>query len=76
MPSCIPGLRSDPVAVTVQLHQLGITQRGGRAMEFHFMFVPSLLAALQFVLRLLPLLSDRVNDRAVRLAKAKNKQSK
>lgn len=41
------------------------------------LFAPALLtAAGHFVLRLLPLVSDRVNTRAVRLAKAKNKQSK
>lgn len=37
---------------------------------------PLLATTLLFVLRLLPLVSDRVNARAVRLAKAKNKQSK
>lgn len=31
------------------------------------------LAAGEFLLRLLPLVSDRMNDRAVRLAKAKKK---
>lgn len=41
------------------------------------LFAPALLTALgHFVLRLLPLVSDRMNERAVRLAKAKNKQSK
>ena len=35
-----------------------------------------LIAAGKFLLRLLPLVSDRVNERAVRLAKAANKQSK
>lgn len=40
------------------------------------LFAPALLTAVgHFVLRLLPLVSDRVNDRAVRLAEAKNKQS-
>lgn len=40
----------------------------------HQVLVPaSLSAAGWFVLRLLPLVSDRVNKRAVRLAKAKNK---
>lgn len=39
------------------------------------LFVPALLTALgHFVLRLLPLVSDRVNERAVRLAVAKNKK--
>lgn len=38
------------------------------------LFAPALLAAvLSFVLRLLPLVSDRVNARAVRLAKARRK---
>lgn len=41
------------------------------------LFVPSLLiAAGRFLLQLLPLVSDRVNVRAVRLAKAKNQRSK
>lgn len=41
------------------------------------LFAPALLTAGgHFVVRLLPLVSDRANDRAVRLAKAKNKQSK
>ncbi|OZF32337.1 hypothetical protein CH296_12255 [Rhodococcus sp. 14-2496-1d] len=40
----------------------------------HQVLVPaSLYAAGWFVLRLLPLVSDRANKRAVRLAKAKNK---
>lgn len=40
----------------------------------HHVFIPALLiAAGEFVLRLLPLVSDRANDRAVRLAKAKKK---
>ena len=37
---------------------------------------PLLATTLLFVLRLLPLVSDRVNARAVRLAKAKNSQGK
>lgn len=41
-----------------------------------YLFAPALLTAVgHFVLRLLPLVSDRVNERAVRLAKAQNKQS-
>lgn len=40
----------------------------------HQVLVPaSLYAAGWFVLRLLPLVSDRANKRAARLAKAKNK---
>jgi hypothetical protein len=42
------------------------------------LFVPTALASLALLLRyavqLLPLLSDRVNRRAVRLAKAKNQR--
>lgn len=37
---------------------------------------PLLIAAGKFLLRLLPLVSDRANERAVRLLKAANKQSK
>jgi hypothetical protein len=41
------------------------------------LFAPALLTAVgHIVLRLLPLVSDRVNARAVRLAKAKNKQNR
>ena len=42
------------------------------------LFAPALVTAVgHFVLRLLPLVSDRVNQRAVRLAKAKrNRQSR
>ncbi|BCW43202.1 hypothetical protein [Arthrobacter sp. StoSoilB5] len=41
------------------------------------LFAPALLVAIgHFVLKLLPMVSDRVNERTVRLAKAKNKQSK
>ncbi|MFI6428398.1 hypothetical protein [Promicromonospora sp. NPDC050880] len=40
------------------------------------LFVPALLIGVgRFVLALLPLVSDRVNARAVALAKAKRKQS-
>lgn len=37
---------------------------------------PLLIAAGKFLLHLLPLVSDRVNARKVRLLKAANKQSK
>lgn len=42
------------------------------------LFAPALVTAVgHFVLRLLPLVSDRANQRAVRLAKAKrNRQSR
>lgn len=41
------------------------------------LLLPSLLLAVGKILQqLLPLLSDRVNARAVRLAKAKNQRSK
>lgn len=41
------------------------------------LFAPALVtAAGHFVLKLLPLVSDRVNSRAVRLAKAKRSQGK
>jgi hypothetical protein len=75
-----PKLRNRSVAVR-PAHRLDITLRGGCAMEILAviagnLFAPALLTAGgHFVLRLLPLVSDRVNDRAVRLAKAKNKQS-
>ncbi|CAM3283599.1 hypothetical protein WIMU106979_24570 [Williamsia muralis] len=39
----------------------------------HHLVIPALLIAAEFALRLLPLVSDRVNARAVRLAKAKKK---
>lgn len=39
-----------------------------------YLAIPAALYATEhFVLRLLPLVSDRANDRAVRLAKAKKK---
>ena len=62
--------------------RLDHTLRGGCELEILAdiawnMFVPALLTAVgHFGIRLLPLVSDRVNTRAVRLAKAKNKQSK
>lgn len=37
--------------------------------------VPLIRTARIFVIELLPLVSDRVNERAVRLIKAKNQQS-
>jgi hypothetical protein len=37
---------------------------------------PLLVATYRFVLRLLPLVSDRVHHRAVRLARAKNTSQK
>lgn len=41
--------------------------------DHHVAILASLVATGEFVLRLLPLVSDRANDRAVRLAKAKKK---
>lgn len=76
-----PRLRSKSAAAR-PAHRLDITLRGGCAMEIlaeiaGHLFAPALLTAGgHFVVRLLPLVSDRANDRAVRLAKAKNKQSK
>lgn len=55
--------------------------KGGGDMELFAdlaksLFAPALIAAVgEIVLRLLPLVSNSVNDRAVRLAKAKNQQS-
>ncbi len=62
--------------------ELATTQEGGRAMESFeitelLIAVSALLAVVdRFVERLLPLLSDRVLARAVRLARARNKQRK
>lgn len=81
MPSFIP----DSAATLLRSPsnpKLDFTLRGGCALEILAdiagnLSVPALLiAAGRFLIRLLPLVSDRVNTRAVRLAKAKSKQSK
>lgn len=41
--------------------------------DHQVLILASLVAAGNFALRLLPLVSDRANERAVRLAKAKKK---
>lgn len=79
MPPCIPELRNGSRCGKRQRVHWHPTQEGGCVMpsfslsELAFA-IPLLATTMHFVLRLLPLVSDRVNARAVRLARAKNPQ--